>query len=65
MFKFWVLAVKFGHQNITVNNVIARTPEQAIKSKFWDRVKPASPFKFDFCTQESTENGYRYWLRTY
>lgn len=62
MRTFWVLAEKNEGRGITARNVDSISPEQAIKDEFGVDVKPASPFKFDFCTQESNENGYRYWL---
>lgn len=63
MNKFWVCAEQTALQKtITVRTVHAISPEEAILSEFGVSVKPASPFKYDFCTQESTENGYRYWL---
>jgi hypothetical protein len=61
MRHFWVLAQK-KPQGITARRVEADSPELAIKSEFGVDVVAASPFKFDFCTQESDENGYLYWL---
>lgn len=63
MKKFWVCAEQTEFQKtISVRTVHATSAEDAIFSEFGVQVKPASPFKYDFCTQESTENGYRYWL---
>lgn len=61
MRKFWVLAQK-KPKGITARRVEADSPELAIKLEFGKNVVPASPVKFDFCTQESDENGYLYWL---
>jgi hypothetical protein len=61
MRNFWVLAQKKPN-GITARKVYADSPELAIKLEFGIDVHAASPFKFDFCTQESDENGYLYWL---
>ena len=51
-----------GSSKITARQSEAESPELAIKSEFGVDVIAASAFKFDFCSQDSTENGYRYWL---
>lgn len=41
--------------------IVSYDVESAIKEAFGFIAKPASPFKYDICTQQEGESGYRYW----
>ncbi|MGI2172500.1 hypothetical protein ACROAE_20375, partial [Shewanella sp. MF05960] len=41
--------------------IVSYDVESAIKEAFGFIAKPASPFKYDICTQQECESGYRYW----
>lgn len=62
MRSFLVAATRVDGSGVSIRSVKANSPEDAIDIEFGVIVKPASAFAFDYCTQESDENGYLYWL---
>jgi hypothetical protein len=43
--------------------IVSDSVEGAIREAFGFTPRPASPLKYDVCSQEEGEAGYRYWFR--
>jgi hypothetical protein len=61
--RFWLQHeyVDGGYMRFHTVFIVSHDVESAIKEAFGFTGRPASPIKYDVCTQQDGEAGYRYW----
>lgn len=61
--KFWLQHefIDGDRMRFNTSSIVSYNVESAIKEAFGFTAIPASPFKYDICTQQEGESGYRYW----
>lgn len=64
--KFWLQCATIDTSNNTLkvhtSFIVSTSVEDAIKEVYGFVPRPASPIKYDVCSQEQGEAGYRYWF---
>ena len=62
--KFWLQHEYIEGDRMYIRNVfiLSTDVKSAIKDAFGFTVRPASPFKYDVCTQQEGESGHLYWF---
>ena len=62
--KFWLQHEYIDGDRMRFHTVyiVSDSIESAIKDAFGFTARPASPFKYDLCSQQEGESGYRYWF---
>ena len=64
--KFWLQCATIDTSNNTLkvhtSFIVSTSVEAAIKEVYGFVPRPASPIKYDVCSQEQGEAGYRYWF---
>jgi hypothetical protein len=67
MRNFWVqyeyVDLEENRFKIQTTFIVSDSVENAIREAFGFNPRPASPLKYDVCSQEEGEAGYRYWFR--
>ena len=62
-FRFWLQHefIDGDRMRFHTTFIVSYDVESAIREAFGFSVRPASPMKYDLCSQQEGESGYRYW----